>query len=68
VRRNLRANFLSEGWSGSESIHYREKKQMLLKFKEEEDNKNVKQWIDEFVEILDKYIARARIDEERQGF
>lgn len=65
VRRNLRANFSTEGWSGPESIHYQEKKQKLLDFKKEEENERVKLWIDEYVSSLDKYIERAKIEEER---
>ena len=65
VRRNLRVNFSTEGWSGPESIHYQGKKQKLLDFKKEEDNERVKLWIDEYVSSLDKYIERAKIEEER---
>jgi len=68
VRRNLMANFSTEGWSGLESLHYQKKKQHLLEFKKEENNENVKYWIDEYVSSIDKRIEQARIEEEREGF
>lgn len=66
VRENLRANFSSEGWWGSESSHYANKKQQLLAFKSDETDPNVKRWIDEYVALLDKEIEDARIREERE--
>ena len=68
VRRNLTANFSTEGWWGSESLHYQTKKQHLLDFKKNEDNENVKRWIDEYVSLLDRYIEQAKIEEERDNF
>lgn len=68
VRRNLMANFSTEGWSGPASLHYQEKKQQLLEFKREEDNENVKRWIDEYISSLDRQIERAKIEEERDDF
>ena len=41
VRRNLMANFSTEGWSGSESVHLERKKRSLLEYKNEETNNNV---------------------------
>ena len=68
VRRNLIANFSTEGWIGPESVHYQKKKQQLLNFKKGEDNENVKRWVDEYVSILDKEIEKAKIEEERDAF
>ena len=68
VRKNLMANFSTEGWSGLESLHYQKKKQHLLEFKKGEDNENVKRWIDEYVSSIDKRIEQAKIEEERNGF
>ena len=68
VRRNLMSNFSSEGWTGPMSSHYKQKKEELLRFVEKETNKNVKQWVKEYVESLDNQIDRARIEEERDGF
>ena len=68
VRRNLMANFSSEGWTGPQSVHYQNKKQWLLDFRKDEGNENVKRWIDEYVDIIDKDIERARFREERDDF
>ncbi len=68
VRRNLMANFSTEGWTGPRSLHYQGKKQRLLDFKKGEDNESVKGWIDEYVSSLDQQIERARIEEERRDF
>ena len=67
VRRCLRSNYLTEGWSGPTSLHYQEKQQKLLHIKDGEDNENVKRWIDEFVEGLEQEIERAKIEEERMS-
>jgi len=68
VRGALRANFSTEMWWGPASLHYQEKKERLLKFKQGEDNKNVKFWIDEYVSELDWLINRSKIAEERDDF
>ncbi|MCK4735619.1 MAG: hypothetical protein KAT65_24405, partial [Methanophagales archaeon] len=68
VRRNLIANFSTEGWTGLASLHFQAKKQKLLDFKRGEGNENVKRWIDEYVASLDQKIEWARIGEERRGF
>jgi hypothetical protein len=67
VRGELRANYSTEGWTGPESMHYQAKKLMLLQFKDAETNDNVKQWLDEYISIVDSDIKRARIEEEREG-
>ncbi len=68
VRNELTANFSSEGWTGSASQHYQQKKDNLLSFKEGENNENVKQWINDFVASLDKQIEYEKMMEERMGF
>ncbi|MCL5986949.1 MAG: hypothetical protein M1371_10380 [Actinobacteria bacterium] len=68
VRNELMANFSTEGWSGPGSLHYQKKKEDLLKFKENEDDENVKHWIDEYVKSIDEDIKREKIEEERRGF
>jgi len=68
VRNNLIANFSSEGWSGSESAHYHDKKQRLMEFLKDETNENVKRWLNNYIEILEKEIERAKIEEERDYF
>ena len=66
VRTNLRANYSTEMWQGSLSLHHENKQQKLLRLKDGEDNENVKRWIDKFVEDLEKDIEHAKIDEERE--
>ena len=68
VRRNLSANLSTEGWLGPESVYLREKRQQLLKFRENEENSNVRLWIDEYVAELDQRIRGAEITEERENF
>ena len=60
VRENLRANYSTEVWHGPLSLHYENKQQKLLRFKDGEDNENVKRWIDEFVEELEDRIEHAK--------
>ena len=67
VRRNLMANFSTEGWTGHRSLHLQEKNE-LLEFKEEEVNHNVRRWIDEYVAVLEEDSESAKISEERMGF
>ena len=68
VKRNLVANFSTEGWVGPESLHNQNKKDQLLEFKKDEPNEKVKSWIDYYVSILYHEIERARIREEREDF
>ncbi len=67
VRRNLMANFSTEGWAGPASLHHEMKKQQLLEFLKEEDNENVRIWIDEYVSAFNEDIRREKIEEEREG-
>jgi len=66
VRNNLRANFWIGGWTGPASLHYQGKKQQLLDFKKGETDKNVLEWIDGFIESLDKQIEMSKAEEERE--
>ena len=66
VRSNLRANFSTESWSGPASLHYQENKNWLLNFKKDEDNENVRRWIDEYVSVLNRRIEQEKIEEERR--
>jgi hypothetical protein len=68
VRRNLRANFSSETWSGPASQHYDEKRRWLASVRVNESDGNVLRWIDEYAELLEHQVAQARIEEERDGF
>jgi hypothetical protein len=67
VRRNLVANLSSESWSGPTSVHYQAKRDMLAEFREQERDKNVLRWLDEFIADIDLQIVNARISEERKG-
>ena len=66
VRRNLKANYSTEVYWGERSLHLDEKREKLLRIKADEENRNVKQWLDEYIEELEKDIEHARIEEERE--
>ena len=66
VRSILMEIYSGEGWHGPTSLHFDQKKEKLLCIKADEDNEDVKQWIDEFVEGLDEHIEYAKINEERE--
>lgn len=66
VRRNLSANYSTEGYWGERSLHLEEKRERLLRIKANETDKNVKRWLDEYIEELAENIGRARIDDERE--
>ncbi len=68
VRKEMGANFYTEGWSGPASLHYQQRKDHLIDFKKNEDNENVKRWLDEMIDSLDKQIEHEKIEEERRGF
>ena len=67
VRREISANFSTESWRGSESSHLAGKKQWLLQYKQAERNKNVRLWIDEYIESLGSNIERSILNEERES-
>ena len=70
VRTHLRANYAIQVSWGPESLHLERKKQELRRIREAEvnaeNNVNVTQWIDRYVEELDADIEHAKIREERQ--
>lgn len=68
VINEFNTNNFNEGWSGEASDHYRGKKYSLLKLKENETDKNVIRWIDQYARILDDYIKKALLEEERRDF
>ncbi|MBE7551762.1 MAG: hypothetical protein HS126_11905 [Anaerolineales bacterium] len=68
VRRNLSSNFSTEGWTGNESEHLKRKKQKLLDYRQKETNDNVKQWIDDYIDSIERRIEHARVVEEREDF
>ena len=68
VRSNLWANFSAESWSGYASGHFENKRQKLLAYQRNETNANVNQWLDTYLENIEKQIEDARIREERMGY
>ena len=66
VRRNLHANYATESWTGERSLYLESKKDKLIRIKTDEDNANVKQWLNEFIDELEEDIEHARIEEERE--
>jgi len=68
IRASLRANFSTEFWSGPASLHYQNKKEHLVRFRQEETNDKVLHWLDEYISQIDSMIVRAKIEEERNDF
>lgn len=68
VRKNLHANFASGSWSGSASQYFMRKQETAINFRKGETNSNVLQWLDEYINILEKDIERERIREERDDY
>jgi len=68
VRRNLQANFSTEGWMGNASDYYRNKVESLRKVRQNEQNGNVQRWLDEYIASLENEIERFKIEEERGLF
>jgi hypothetical protein len=68
VREELRRNFSAESSYGPASSYYESKKQKLLELKKDEQNENIKTWIDEYVVELDGKIEYSKFDEEKRGF
>ena len=66
VRRNLKANYSTEAYWGERSLHLDEKREKLLQIKADEENKNVKRWLDEYIQELEQDIEHAKIEEERE--
>ena len=68
VKESLMASFSSGGWEGPASLHLQGRREQLLNYKKNENNENVKLWIDEFISHLENDIERAKINEERRSF
>ncbi len=66
VRRNLSANYSTEVYSGERSLYLESKRDKLLHIKASEKDRNVKQWLDEYIQELEENLERARIEEERE--
>ena len=68
VRSALRANFSTEGWTGSESQHLAAKRSWLLALRSEETSANVLTWIDEYIVEIEQRRDYVRQVEEREGW
>jgi hypothetical protein len=66
VKRNLMANFYTEGWSGEASIHYQKKLTNIKPFRENETDPNVIRWLDLYIDQLKASIESAKTGEERE--
>lgn len=67
VRRSLHANNFTEGWSGPASEHYRRKLAALNAHFEVETNDNVRMWLKEHREQLERSIEREVEQELRES-
>ena len=67
VRDAFTANYSTEGWTGSETLHYKMRRDELLEFRKHETNQNVIKWIDEYLSILAVRIEQAGAREELEG-
>jgi hypothetical protein len=67
VRRCLHANTFSESWSGPASEHYRRKLAALDAHFKVETNDNVRMWLKEHREQLERSIEREEERELREG-
>ena len=65
VRRNLSANYATEGWSGPGSVHFSTKLESLLEMAKAEQNANVRLWLNEEIAHQEARIEAERIEEER---
>ncbi len=65
VRRNLHANYGTEGWIGPESAHYADQLAEAQRLMEQETSESAKRWLEERVHHLDDWMRRAQIAEER---
>jgi hypothetical protein len=65
VQSNLRANFDTEGWSGSESTHQEGKRLALETILAAESEPNVRDFITKYIVLLNERIRQAKVAEER---
>jgi hypothetical protein len=68
VRDNFSANYFSGMWTGPQTQHVLSTKNRLLELRAKETNENVKLWLDEYLDGLEKDFERAQLQEERRGF
>jgi hypothetical protein len=68
VRRNLHANFFSEGWSGKASDHHQSRLNAILPLRASETDPKVLKWLDEYIDRRKKSIENSKTGEERDDF
>ena len=62
------ANFFTEGWSGSASMHYTEQMEMLKKLKTDESDPNALRWLNNnTLASIERNIEQAEIEEESRA-
>ncbi|TWT47160.1 hypothetical protein KOR42_41580 [Thalassoglobus neptunius] len=67
IRNGLHAHFHSCGWSGNASNYFRELREDAREWLAGEKDKNVRRWLEDYIENLSNDIERAEIEEERVG-
>jgi hypothetical protein len=67
VQSNLRANFETGGWMGSESSHREGKRRAMELILVEEKETNVRDWIIKYIDLLTQRIEHAKVEEERES-
>ena len=65
VARNLRASFASEGWTGPASLHHIRRKEQIEKLLDGEDELNVRNFLNLYLESLKRQITTELENEER---
>ena len=68
VQSAVHANFLTGGWSGPASLHYRTEKDALVQMRTSETNPNALRWLNEAIKSTDVSIEQAKIEEESRGY
>jgi len=67
VRDEIHANFSGmDFWTGSGVDHYTKKKEWFIEFKKNEENENVRTWLDEHITSLEHNIEQMKSMEERE--
>ncbi|TSC59599.1 MAG: hypothetical protein LiPW15_619 [Parcubacteria group bacterium LiPW_15] len=68
VRRNLAANFFTEGWSGEASEHHKKMLEAILPLRKKETDQRVIRWLDDYINQRKRAIENAKTEEERSDF
>jgi len=66
VRQAFHANFQTDSWSGPTSVHLTRKRAKLVELRASETNANVRRWLNEAIDTLEKEIALELTREERE--